>query len=178
MGIYVNPNNENLKIDMASPIYVDKSMLIVEINRIVKTNKRFVCVSRSRRFGKTMAANMLSAYFSKGTDSRDLFANLKIAKDPSFEKYLNKFNVIKLDVNAIYSNRTPEEIEAGISIKDRDIVPIFTKKIVSELQTEFPASPMPYSKYTQLQANNSSSSSTNMTYLSANAFQTRFLNHI
>lgn len=139
MGIYVNPNNENLKIDMASPIYVDKSMLIVEINRIVKTNKRFVCVSRSRRFGKTMAANMLSAYFSKGSDSRDLFANLKIAKDPSFEKYLNKFNVIKLDVNAIYSNRTPEEIEAGISIKDRDIVPIFTKKIVSELQTEFPA---------------------------------------
>ena len=114
-------------------------MLIVEINRIVKTNKRFVCVSRSRRFGKTMAANMLSAYFSKGSDSRDLFANLKIAKDPSFEKYLNKFNVIKLDVNAIYSNRTPEEIEAGISIKDRDIVPIFTKKIVSELQTEFPA---------------------------------------
>ncbi|MBR2058129.1 MAG: AAA family ATPase, partial [Fibrobacter sp.] len=129
MGIYVNPNNENLKIDMASPIYVDKSMLIAEINRLVKTNKRFVCVSRSRRFGKTMAGNMLSAYFSKGCDSRGLFANLKIAKDPSFEKYLNKLNVIKLDVNSFFSKYGP----------NADLVPLFTENIRAELRTAFPS---------------------------------------
>ncbi len=129
MGIYVNPNSENLKIDMASPIYVDKSMLIAEINRLVMTNKRFVCVSRSRRFGKTMAGNMLSAYFTKGSDSRELFKNLKIAKDPSFEKYLNKFNVIKLDVNAFYSKYGPKA----------DLVPIFSDSIRTELKAAFPS---------------------------------------
>ena len=129
MGIYVNPNNENLKFDMASPIYVDKSMLIAEINRLVCTNKRFVCVSRARRFGKTMAGNMLCAYFSKGCDSRELFANLKIAKDPSFEKYLNKFSVIKLDVNAFYSKYGP----------NADLVPLFTESINTELESAFPS---------------------------------------
>ena len=137
MGIYVNPNNANFQIALNSSIYVDKSMLVSEINRLVNTNKRFVCVSRSRRFGKTMAGNMLSAYFSKGCDSRELFSNLKIAKDPSFEKYLNKLNVIKLDVNAVLSNRTPQEIETGVDPKKRDVVPIFTRAIVLELQSIF-----------------------------------------
>ena len=138
MGIYVNPNNENFRECINSPIYIEKSMLIAEINRLVSTTKKFVCVSRARRFGKTMAGNMLSAYFSKGCDSRELFKDLKIAKDPSYEKYLNKLNVIKLDVNAVYSNRTPQEIESGIDPKNRDIVPIFTRKIVLELQSIFP----------------------------------------
>ena len=127
-----------MKIDMASPIYVDKSMLVAEINRIVKTNKRFVCVSRSRRFGKTMAGNMLCAYFSKGCDSRNLFTKLKISKDPSFEKYLNKFNVIKLDVNAFYSNLSKKEQEERIDRKTRDITPIFNGAVVKELIPAFP----------------------------------------
>ncbi|MBR3072032.1 AAA family ATPase [Fibrobacter sp.] len=71
---------------------------------------------------------MLSAYFSKGCDSRELFKDLKIAKDPSFEKNLNKFNVIKLDVNAVFSANPP----------DTDIVPVFTAKIRKELQQQFP----------------------------------------
>ena len=137
MGIYVNPNNVTFQKCLNSPIYVDKSMLIAEINKIVNTEKCFVCVSRARRFGKSMAEDMLCAYFSKGCDSRELFADLKIAKDSSFEKYLNKLNVIKLDVNAVFSNRTPQEIESGINFQNRDIVPIFTKAIVQELQAEF-----------------------------------------
>ena len=129
MGLYVNPNNVNFQMALNSSIYVDKSMLIAEINRLVKTNKRFVCVSRSRRFGKTMAGNMLSAYFSKGCDSRDQFANLKIAKDPSFEKYLNKLNVIKLDVNAFYSKYGPKA----------DLVALFSASIRTELKAAFPS---------------------------------------
>lgn len=71
MGLYVNPNNANFQRSLNSSIYVDKSLLIAEINRLVNTEKCFVCVSRSRRFGKTMTGNMLSAYFSKGCDSRE-----------------------------------------------------------------------------------------------------------
>ena len=138
MGIYVNPNTANFEEALNSPIYVDKSMLIAEINRLVRTNKKFVCVSRSRRFGKTMAGNMLSAYFTKGSDSRKLFASLKIAKDPSFEKYLNKFNVIKLDVNAFYSNQSKKEQEEKVDRKTRDITPIFNGAVVKELIPAFP----------------------------------------
>ena len=129
MGIYVNPNNANFQRSLNSSIYVDKSMLIAEINRLVNTEKCFVCVSRSRRFGKTMAGNMLSAYFSKGCDSREQFANLKIAKDPSFEKYLNKLNVIKLDVNAFYSKYGP----------NADLVALFSASIRTELKAAFPS---------------------------------------
>ena len=138
MGIYVNPNNANFRISLNSPIYVDKSLLIAEINNLINTEKRFVCVSRSRRFGKTMAGNMLSAYFSKGCDSRELFANLKIAKDSSFEKYLNKLNVIKFDLNAFYSDRTKDEIVARVDSAKRDVVPIFTNAICKELMQQFP----------------------------------------
>ena len=88
MGIYVNPVNANFRFSLNSPIYVDKTMLIAEMNRLMNTEKRFVCVSRARRFGKTMAESMLAAYFSKGCDSHDLFKGLKIANDPSFEKNL------------------------------------------------------------------------------------------
>ena len=138
MGLYVNPNNANFQRSLNSSIYVDKSMLIAEINRLVNTEKCFVCVSRSRRFGKTMAGNMLSAYFSKGCDSREQFANLKIAKDPSFEKYLNTLNVIKLDVNAFYSNLSKKEQEEKVDRKTRDITPIFNGAVVEELIPAFP----------------------------------------
>ena len=121
-----------------SSIYVDKSMLIAEINKLVNTEKRFVCVSRSRRFGKSMTEDMLCAYFSKGCDSRGQFANLKIAKNAIFEKFLNKLNVIKLDLNAVYSNRTKEELKASVDITRRDVVPIFTVAICDELTQQFP----------------------------------------
>ena len=138
MGIYVNPNNVNFQEALNSPIYVDKSMLIAEINKLVKTKKKYVCVSRARRFGKSMAEDMLCAYFSKGCDSRELFANLKIAKDPSFEKYLNKLNVIKFDLNAFYSDFENEENNEKSNPKKRDITSIFTREIRMELQEKFP----------------------------------------
>ena len=81
---------------------------------------------------------MLSAYFSKGCDSRELFERLKIAKDPSFEKYLNKLNVIKLDVNAVYSNLSKKEQEEKVDRATRDITPIFNGAVVKELIPAFP----------------------------------------
>ena len=99
MGIYLNPDNEDFKMALNSEIYVDKSMLIAQTNKVIRTEQRFVSVSRPRRFGKSMAANMLTAYYSLGCDSREMFSGLKISKDKeTFEKHLNKYNVIHVNM--------------------------------------------------------------------------------
>jgi len=127
MGNYVNPNYANFEEALNSPIYVDKSMVIAEINKLVKTTGKYICMSRARRFGKTMMGNMLAAYYSKGCDSRHLFADLKIARDPSFEKYLNKLNVIKFDLNGLYSSH-----------RNEDIIELVTSRVREELVAQFP----------------------------------------
>ena len=104
MGIYLNPNNETFTRILKREIYVDKTMMIKVINRFMETDNTYICVSRPRRFGKTFAGNMLSAYFSRGCDSRKLFEPYKISRDPSFESNLNKLNVIKIDVNSEFKN--------------------------------------------------------------------------
>ena len=128
MGIYVNPDEMLLRMSMNSRVYVDKSMILHELNQLLNTEDRFVCVARPRRFGKSMAGNMISAYYSKGADARQLFQKLKIAQMPDFETNLNVFNVIKFDVNGFYSNSNHNE----------DIVPLFTQRIREELMEEYP----------------------------------------
>lgn len=98
MGIYVNPGNTSFRISRFSNIYIDKSMLIARTNAVYQTERRFICVSRPRRFGKSMAANMLSAYYSCGCDSTELFSGLKIEADDSFKAHLNQHNVIRLNI--------------------------------------------------------------------------------
>lgn len=98
MGIYVNPGNISFQEAVNSIIYVDKSKLISYTNSILNTQQKNICVSRPRRFGKSMAANMLSAYYSRGCDSKDLFFGLEIEKDKFFKKHLNQHNVIRLDI--------------------------------------------------------------------------------
>ena len=78
--------------------YVDKTSLIPFINMTLNTERRYSCVTRSRRFGKSMAAKMLCAYYDKSCDSQELFHGLKAEEDKSFEKYLNQYSVIYLDV--------------------------------------------------------------------------------
>ncbi|MBQ4417134.1 MAG: AAA family ATPase, partial [Butyrivibrio sp.] len=70
MGIYLNPGYENFRRTLSADIYVDKTMMIKEINRFIDTGNNYVCISRPRRFGKTIAGNMLNAYYSKGCDAR------------------------------------------------------------------------------------------------------------
>ena len=98
MGIYLNPNNIAFKQALNSEIYIDKSLMLEQTNRVIYTEQKFICVSRPRRFGKSMAANMLTAYYSRGCDSRELFADLKIAQSDSFEKHLNQYNVIHINM--------------------------------------------------------------------------------
>ncbi len=120
MGIYLNPDNADFRIAVNSEIYVDKSMLIEFTNHVLYTEQRFICISRPRRFGKSMAANMLTAYYSRGCNSRELFRNLKIAEHPSFEKHLNKYNVIHLNIQR-FMNRT-DDIHMMLSMLETKVV--------------------------------------------------------
>ena len=128
MGIYVNPGEALLKMAVNSRVYVDKSMILHELNQVLNSEDRFVCVARPRRFGKSMAGNMIAAYYGKKANSRPILEKLRVAQCPDFETYLNAFNVIKLDVNGFYSNSNHNE----------DIVPLFTERIREELMEEFP----------------------------------------
>ncbi|MFR7954260.1 MAG: AAA family ATPase [Ruminococcus sp.] len=103
MGIYLNPGNNKFKRAVNSDIYVDKTGLIKYTNSIVDTLQSCVCVSRPRRFGKSMAADMLTAYYSKGCDSRELVSSLEIAKDENFEEHLNKYDTIFLNMQEFLS---------------------------------------------------------------------------
>ena len=102
MGMFLNPDCQLFVKNKKNVEYVDKSILISEMNNLLNTEDNYVCVSRPRRFGKTMAANMIAAYYSKGCDSHDAFKGLNIESDPSFEEHINKYNVLKIDCGGIY----------------------------------------------------------------------------
>ena len=129
MGLYLNLGNELLKQNMNSEIYIDKSMLISKTNEAIDTADSFWCVTRMRRSGKTMALSMLNAYYSKGCDSRNLFDNLKIAKDPSFEKHLNKHNVIWIDMGGAFCSSTDKS----------SFLPKLQRDIINDLREAFPS---------------------------------------
>ena len=78
MGIYLNPGNKGFWEPVRSKIYVDKTGLISCTNELINTKEKYICVSRPRRFGKSMALEMLTAYYSCGCDSSDLFKGLQI----------------------------------------------------------------------------------------------------
>lgn len=129
MGVYYNPGNGSFVDELKLKIYVDKSMVIRYTNEAIEERNKFLCVSRPRRFGKSMAADMLVAYYSKGCDSRDLFKGLKIEKEPSFEKHLNKYDVIRMDF-ASFDGMAKESGE--------NIISVAQQSVCAELKSAFP----------------------------------------
>lgn len=128
MGTYINRGNLNFR-EVLGDEYVDKSGLIAEINKTLNTERRYTCVSRCRRFGKSMAANMLYAYYDKSCDSHELFEGLNIATDASYEQHLNKYPVLKLyitDFITKYQNN-PE------------IISLLQKDVIEELLVAYPS---------------------------------------
>ena len=123
MGIYLNPENDSFRRAVRSEIYVDKTELISLTNKYLDTEQQFICVSRPRRFGKSMALGMLAAYYSRGCDSRKLFSGLKIENDPTFEEYLNQFEVICLNMQHFL-----------ISAKDQEVTEYLEQKVVEEIR--------------------------------------------
>ena len=128
MGIYINKGNEGFQSSRNSE-YVDKSELIAVVNKTLNTEQRFSCVTRSRRFGKTMAAKMLQAYYDKSCDSRSLFEDLEIIHHPSFETHLNKYPVIYLDIT---------DFTTRGDLKTIDIIPTIQMKVMSEVLSAYP----------------------------------------
>ena len=122
MGTYINKGN-NAFCEIVQGEYVDKTGLIAEINATLNTESRYTCVTRSRRFGKSMAADMLCAYYDKSCDSRDLFDALAIANDASYGKYLNKYPVIYLDITTFVTKYGHDDTLVN-HIKERSFLDI------------------------------------------------------
>lgn len=98
MGRFLNPDNSAFCDVLNSKIYVDKTLLLEYTNQAINTTSKFICNSRPRRFGKSITADMLTAYYSKGCDSEKLFAELEISKQEDFKRHLNQYDVIHFDV--------------------------------------------------------------------------------
>ena len=127
MGTYINKGNNAFR-DIVSHEYVDKTSLIPLINSTLNSERRYSCVTRCRRFGKSMASKMLCAYYDKSCDSRELFVGLKAERDKSFETYLNRYSVIYLDVTSFTAR--PE--------LRKNIVRNIQEEIIYELKEAFP----------------------------------------
>ena len=126
MGIYLNPSNIDFQRAINSEIYVDKSQLIEYTNKKLFTEQQFICVSRPRRFGKSMAANMLTAYYSRGCNSEEMFSKLKISKADTFEKHLNRYNVIHINmVNFLERSKSID-----------DMLDYLRKRLIHEIKKE------------------------------------------
>ena len=125
MGIYIDKGNEAFR-RIRNSEYVDKSGLIAVVNRTLFTEQMFTCVTRCRRFGKSMAAKMLAAYYDRSCDSRSLFADLQIASAPTFEEHLNKYPVISIDMSDFVTRSLDTDIVHRIdSALRKDIHNVF-----------------------------------------------------
>ena len=127
MGIYINKGNSDFR-DIVAHEYVDKTSLIRYINATLNSESRYSCVTRCRRFGKSMAAKMLCAYYDKSCDSRELFRGLKAEKDDSFGTYLNKYYVISIDMTDFTTKYRGE----------KDIVNLIQHEVMDEVLDVFP----------------------------------------
>lgn len=103
MGSYLNPGSTAFQGSLRSQIYIDKSGLIEKTNTVLGTEQKYVCVSRPRRFGKSMAANMLSAYYDRDCDTREFFDKLKISQSEGYLEHLNQYDVLKINMQDFLS---------------------------------------------------------------------------
>lgn len=109
MGMFLNNRNcfEDYRETVSDTYFVDKSALLRELIPALEKKNRYFCITRPRRFGKSVMANMVGAFFGKGADSSDLFAGLQITKDkegndnPDYHKHLNRHNVFFIDFSEI-----------------------------------------------------------------------------
>jgi len=129
VGIYLNPGNEKFAQCVNSEIYIDKTGLIRYCSRVMNSMQKYICMSRPRRFGKSVAADMLAAFYSRGCDSGELFAGFEIAKDPCFQKDLNKYHVLYLNMQEFLSRTGSVEHMLGM----------LERQVIRELAKEYPA---------------------------------------
>ncbi len=137
MGIFLNPGKKAFAEAVRSEIYVDKTGLIQYTNKVLGTTQKCICVSRPRRFGKSIAADMLAAYYGIGCDANDLFQNYSIAKHADYKKHLNNYHVICVDMNSFLYRR---DKTTGKAVTPLQAVGLFHTEIIRELKLQFPQS--------------------------------------
>ena len=128
MGRFVNPDNSAFQVALNSKIYVDKTGLLEYTNSVLNTTSAYICNSRPRRFGKSYAANMLAAYYSKGASSEDMFSHLNIGKSADFRTHLNKYDVVHIDIQWFLSNCENAD----------NVVALIKKSVLDELREIYP----------------------------------------
>ena len=132
MGSYLNPGSRSFEMALASEIFVDKSLLIEKTNRMLGTLQRFVCVSRPRRFGKSMAADMLAAYYGSGKDTSTLFDSLKISGCKTYRQNLNQYDVLKINM---------QEFMSATNSMD-EMISVLQQRIMEDLKRQYPVQVM------------------------------------
>lgn len=130
MGIYVNPGKDGFQSALNSEIYIDKTGLLAYTNRVLGTEQRYISISRPRRFGKSITAEMLTAYYGRDCDSEKMFEGLEIAGKAGFKKHLNQYDVIHIDVNTFLSE----------AANAKEAVQLLQTEIIRELKQEFAGS--------------------------------------
>ncbi len=129
MGSYLNPGNKGFQESLNSAIYIDKTGFIEKMNTVLNTRQKFVCVSRPRRFGKSMTADMLSAYYGRSEDSADLFDDLMISRTETYRKHLNQYDVVKINMQEFLS--ATNHMDEMLSMLSRylifDLIEYFTE---------------------------------------------------
>ena len=128
MGIYLNPDSSKFEEAVNSDIYIDKTGLLAYTNSVLHTMQKYICISRPRRFGKSTAANMLTAYYSRGCSTEQLFSKFEIAEDNDFKKYLNQYNTISVNMQEFLSR----------SNDIYELVSRFKRLVIRELKAEYP----------------------------------------
>jgi hypothetical protein len=128
MGSYLDPGNEKYEMDINAEIYIDKTGMIQYCNKAIRTPQRYICMSRPRRFGKSVTANMLVAYYSRGCDSKKLFSGYKIAKTKKYAEHLNQYHVIFINMQEFLSQSKNMD----------EMLNLLRKSILWDLLEEYP----------------------------------------
>ena len=129
MGVYFNPGNESFAKDKNYKIYVDKTGLLNDLNELIGTPRNCLAVSHARRFGKSHAAGMIDAYYSLGSDSEKLFEDTKIAQNPDYKKYMNRYNVIHLDISTFWDSYKENITEKIVEYIYKDFKHVFGNEL-------------------------------------------------
>ena len=137
MGRFLNPDNSAFQTAVDSEIYVDKTELLDYTNRVIGTKQAFICNSRPRRFGKSVTADMLTAYYSRGCDSEEMFSPLQISGKDSFKRYLNKYDVLHFDIQwCLEPAGGPENVVAFLSAQViRELKSIYPDIVPDEIKS-------------------------------------------
>ena len=128
MGRFLNPDNSAFQVALNSEIYVDKTGLLEYTNRVMGTKQGYICNSRPRRFGKSITADMLTAYYSRGCSSREMFEKLNIGKSTDFLEHLNRYDVIHLDIQWFLA--TVDSVD--------EVINFITDSVLVELRESYP----------------------------------------